>query len=62
MPKSALTEFEAARTVQEAAIGDIENRLALRKRFLAGEISAAETGGPNPDERGRKGPARSPDR
>jgi len=41
MPKSALTEFEAARTVQEAAIGDLENRLGLRKKFLAGEISAA---------------------
>ena len=41
VPKSALTEFEAARTVQEAAIGDLENRQGLRKKFLAGEISAA---------------------
>lgn len=42
LPKSALTEFEAALAGQEAAIRDIENRLALRRRFIAGEISAAE--------------------
>jgi len=42
VPKSALSEFEAALADQEAAIGDIENRLALRRRFIAGEISAAE--------------------
>jgi outer membrane protein TolC len=42
VPKSALSEFEAALAGQEAAIGDIENRLALRRRFLAGEISAGE--------------------
>jgi hypothetical protein len=42
VPKSALSEFEAALAGQEAAIGDIENRLALRRRFIAGEISAAE--------------------
>jgi hypothetical protein len=42
VPKSALSEFEAALASQEAAIGDIDNRLALRRRFLAGEISAGE--------------------
>ena len=42
VPKSALIEFEAALAGQEAAIGDIENRLALRRRFLSGEISAGE--------------------
>jgi outer membrane protein TolC len=42
VPKSALSEFSAALAGQEAAIGDIENRLALRRRFLSGEISAGE--------------------
>jgi hypothetical protein len=42
VPKSAWSEFEAALAGQGAAIGDIENRLVLRRRFLAGEISAGE--------------------
>jgi len=42
LPKSALDGFQASLAVQEAAIADIENRLTLRKKFLAGEISAAE--------------------
>jgi hypothetical protein len=42
VPKSALSEFEAALAGQEAAIGDIENQRALRQRFLSGEISTAE--------------------
>lgn len=42
VPKSALSEFAAALAGQEAAIEDIENRRALRRRFLAGEISAGE--------------------
>ena len=41
-PKSALSAFAAALAGQEAGLGDIENRLALRRRFLAGEISAGE--------------------
>jgi hypothetical protein len=42
VPKSALSWLTAALAGQEAAVGDIENRLALRQRFLAGEISAGE--------------------
>ena len=42
IPKSALTRSLAALAVQEAGLGDIENRLALRRRFLTGEISAGE--------------------
>ena len=42
VPKSALSEFEAALAGQEAAIRDVENRLALRRRFVAGEISAVQ--------------------
>ena len=42
MPKSALDEFQASLAGQEAAIEDIEKRLTLRRRFLAGEISAGE--------------------
>jgi len=41
-PKSALSEFAAMLAGQEAGLEDIENRLALRQRFLAGEISAGE--------------------
>ncbi len=41
-PKSALSEFAAALAGQEAGLENIENRLALRQRFLAGEISAGE--------------------
>lgn len=41
-PKSALRAFEAALAGQEAGIRDIENRRALRRRFIAGEITAAE--------------------
>ena len=41
-PKSALSEFAAALAGQEAGLENIENRLALRRRFLAGEISAGE--------------------
>ena len=42
IPKNALDVFQAALAGQEAAIGDIENRLALRQRFLAGKISAGD--------------------
>lgn len=42
VPKSALDEFQASLTGQEAAIEDIEKRLTLRRRFRAGEISAGE--------------------
>lgn len=42
LPKSALDAFQATLDVQDAAIADIENRLTLRKKFLTGEISAAE--------------------
>ena len=42
VPKSALDEFQASLAGQEAAIEDIEKRLTLRRRFLAGEISAGE--------------------
>jgi hypothetical protein len=42
VPKSALGEFTASLAVQEAAIGDLKNRLALRRRFLSGEISSGE--------------------
>lgn len=41
-PKSALDAFQASLTVQEAAIEDIEKRLDLRRRLLAGEITAEE--------------------
>jgi hypothetical protein len=40
--RSALKELEASLAGQEAALEDIENRLALRRRFLAGEISAGD--------------------
>jgi hypothetical protein len=42
MPESALSWLTAALAGQEAAIKDIENRLALRQRFLTGTISAGE--------------------
>jgi hypothetical protein len=42
VPKSALDEFQASLTGQEAAIEDLEQRLTLRRRFRAGEISAGE--------------------
>jgi hypothetical protein len=42
VPKSALDDFAAALAGQEAGLRDIENRLALRQRFLAGELSAGE--------------------
>lgn len=42
VPQSALDDFLASLAGQEAAIADIENRLGLRRRFLAGEISAGE--------------------
>ena len=42
LPKSALDEFLASLAGQEAAIEEIESRLTLRRRFLAGEISAGE--------------------
>jgi outer membrane protein TolC len=42
VPKSALSDFTASLAGQEAAIADIENRLALRRRFLSSEISAGE--------------------
>jgi hypothetical protein len=42
VPKSALDEFQASLTGQEAAIEDLEKRLTLRRRFRAGEISAGE--------------------
>ena len=41
-PKSALSAFAAALAGQEAGLGDIENRLALRLGFLSGQISAGE--------------------
>lgn len=42
VPKSALDEFQASLSGQEAAIEDLEKRLTLRRRFRAGEISAGE--------------------
>jgi len=42
LPKSALDAFQASLAVQEAAIEDIGKRLDLRRRLLAGEISAGE--------------------
>jgi hypothetical protein len=42
VPKSALDEFQASLAGQEAAIEEIENRLTLRRRFLAGDISTGE--------------------
>jgi hypothetical protein len=42
VPKSDLDSVLAWLSVDEAGIGDIDSRLALRRRFLAGEISAAE--------------------
>ncbi len=42
IPKSDLDDVLAWLSVDEAGIKDIENRLALRRRFLAGEISAGE--------------------
>jgi hypothetical protein len=41
-PKSSLSEFAAALAGQEAGLENIENRLVLRQRYLAGEISAGE--------------------
>lgn len=42
VPRDELTEAQASAAVQEAGIGDIEKRLDLRKRFLAGAITAEE--------------------
>jgi hypothetical protein len=42
VPRDGLDEFMASTAVQEAGIGDIEKRLDLRKRFLAGTITAEE--------------------
>ena len=42
IPKSELDAFQAALAVQEGGVGDIEKRLALRRGFLSGEISAEE--------------------
>jgi hypothetical protein len=42
IPKSELDEFQASLASQEAGIGDIERRIDLRRRFLAGEISTEE--------------------
>lgn len=42
VPKSALDEFQASLSGQEAALEDLEKRLTLRRRFRAGEISAGE--------------------
>jgi hypothetical protein len=42
VPKSDLDNVLAWLSVDEAGIKDIENRLALRRRFLAGEITAGE--------------------
>jgi hypothetical protein len=42
VPKSDLDDVLAWLSVDEAGIEDIENRLDLRRRFLAGEISAVE--------------------
>jgi hypothetical protein len=42
IPKSDLDDVLAWLSVDEAGIKDIENRLALRQRFLSGEISAGE--------------------
>jgi len=42
IPKSDLDEVLGWLSVDEAGIKDIENRLALRRRYLAGEISAME--------------------
>jgi hypothetical protein len=41
-PHDWLDGSVASTAVQEAGIGDIEKRLALRKRFLAGTITAEE--------------------
>jgi hypothetical protein len=41
-PRDEIDEFLASTAVQEAGIGDIEKRLDLRKRFLAGTITAEE--------------------
>ncbi len=42
VPKSALDEFQSSLAGQEATVEEIEKRLTLRRRFLAGEISAGE--------------------
>ena len=42
IPKSDLDDVLAWLSIDEAGIKDIENRLALRRRFLTGEISAGE--------------------
>jgi hypothetical protein len=41
-PRDGLDEALASTAVQEGVIGDIEKRLDLRKRFLAGTITAEE--------------------
>ncbi len=41
-PREGLDEFLASTAVEEAGIGDIERRLDLRKRFLAGAVTAEE--------------------
>jgi hypothetical protein len=41
-PRDGLDEALASTAVQEAGIGDIEKRLDLRKRFLAGTMTAEE--------------------
>lgn len=41
-PQSDLDQVQGWLAGDEAGVGDIETRLALRKRFIGGEISAAE--------------------
>jgi len=41
-PKSSLDQIQAWLAGDEAGITDVETRLALRRRFVAGEISASE--------------------
>jgi beta-phosphoglucomutase-like phosphatase (HAD superfamily) len=41
-PREGLDEFLASTAVQEAGIGDIEKRLDLRKKFIAGAMTAEE--------------------
>jgi hypothetical protein len=41
-PRDEMDESQASIAFQEAEIGDIEKRLVLRKRFLAGTITAEE--------------------
>ena len=42
VPRDGLDEAMASTALQEAGIGDIEKRLDLRKRFLAGAMTAEE--------------------